>query len=170
MQRSVSGHPTGLSAGSGSLAVVRDDTTEQLRPRSGRLQGRAPPQAGIPATKSARRIASCGLQQNLGGGDRATALADELDARVEIGLARREPLGEREREPSLDQHVQAPAFDLGLLVLAPHGCLDRLGHGARSFVLPLTFPTARSLWRPLRRTREMTRRASVISSLSLRRG
>src|SRR6185503_11933341 len=62
------------------------------------------------------------LQQNLGGGNGASALADELDARVEIGLARREPLGERQREPCLDQHVQAPALDLGPLELALEPC------------------------------------------------
>jgi len=54
--------------------------------------------------------------------------ADEAHARVQVGLAGREPLGQRQREARLDQHVQAPALDLGLLVLSPHGCLDRLGH------------------------------------------
>ena len=52
---------------------------------------------------------------------------------MEVGLARREPLGERQREPGLDQHVQAPALHLGLLVLAPHGCLGRLGHECTVF-------------------------------------
>jgi len=38
---------------------------------------------------------------------------------VEIGVARREALGERERVARLHQHVQAPALHLAALVLVP---------------------------------------------------
>jgi hypothetical protein len=36
---------------------------------------------------------------------------------VEIGVASRYPLGERKRVPSVDEDVEAPAFDLRPLVL-----------------------------------------------------
>ena len=53
----------------------------------------------------------------------------QVDARVQIGLAGGEPLGERQREAGLDQHVQAPALDFRLLVLALDVCLGDLCHG-----------------------------------------
>ena len=90
-------------------------------------------------------------------------LRTSSDARVEVGLARREPLGERQREPGLDQHVQAPALDLGLLVLAPHGCLDRLGHGARVIRAAFDDPCRRKVG-GRSRTAVSARRARCASS------
>ena len=66
---------------------------------------------------SRMRRRSC-LEEDLGDGRGLAALAHDVDAHVQVGLAGREPLGEREREAGLDQDVQAPALDLGLLALA----------------------------------------------------
>ena len=53
----------------------------------------------------------------------------------------RELLGDRQREPRLDEDVQAPALDLGLLVLALDVCLCGLGHSVpEAFVIATTFP------------------------------
>jgi hypothetical protein len=47
---------------------------------------------------------------------------------MEICLARGETLGERKWEPGLDENVKTPGLNLGLFVLAPQGCFNRLGH------------------------------------------
>ena len=52
----------------------------------------------------------------------------EVDGDVKIRFARRQPLGERERIPRLDQHVQPPALDLRALGLRLRGELDQVGH------------------------------------------
>ena len=52
------------------------------------------------------------LEQDLGGRRVRAAVADELDGEMQVGLARREPLGEGKRIAGLDQHVQPPALDL----------------------------------------------------------
>ncbi len=63
-------------------------------------------------------LASSVLQEDLCGRGRRAALAQQVDARVQVGLTRGEAFGERQREAGLDQNVQAPALDLGLFVLA----------------------------------------------------
>src|SRR5262249_15029558 len=88
-------------------------------------------------------------QEDLGRRHRGATLADEIAADMEVGSARGELLGERERVAGLDQDVEAPAFDLGLF--AAHRvlekCLCGLGHGlARGFVLPSTNPSG-GCWR-----------------------
>ena len=45
--------------------------------------------------------------------------ADQVDREVEVGVARRQALGERERVPGFHQHVEAPALHLAALVLVP---------------------------------------------------
>lgn len=66
-----------------------------------------------------------GLEQDLGGGFRLAALADELDRAVQVGFAVREPLCERKRKARLDEDVEPPARDFFALVLV---VFDDLGH------------------------------------------
>ena len=61
--------------------------------------------------------ASPKLEQDLGGRLGRAAGAEELDRAVQVGLAPGDPLGEREREPGLDEDVQTPALDLRPLAL-----------------------------------------------------
>src|SRR5437763_14587764 len=68
------------------------------------------------------------LQEDLGRGLRLAALPDELDCRVQVGLAMGELLGQRERVAGLDQHVQSPACDLVALCLVVFGYLGHFAH------------------------------------------
>ena len=53
-------------------------------------------------------------------------MPDELDGGVQVGLALRETLGERERIAGLDQDMQSPASDLVALALVMFGDLSHL--------------------------------------------
>ena len=80
---------------------------------------------------------SAALEQDLGGGLVVAALVDELDGAVQVGLALRDALGERERIAGLDQHMEAPAGHLVAfrLPLLRKLCHFRSHSGVR-FVLP----------------------------------
>src|SRR5215218_1176038 len=75
------------------------------------------------------RVGRRALEQDLGRGLRLAALPDELDGGMEIRLAVRELLGERERIAGLDQSVQAPARDLLALALVVFGNLSHVAPG-----------------------------------------
>src|SRR5712691_10109429 len=106
---------------------------------------RPPPESPCVATLRSRALYRCNtrnwrprgavwrrLEEDLGGCRGRAALLDELDGPVQVGLAVRDLLGERERVPGLDQHVQAPALDFRALRLFWFG---DLAHGDCSFVL-----------------------------------
>ena len=104
---------------------------------------------GVPGARQ-RRLER--LQQDLGRDGRGAAVLEELDAGVQVGLARRELLSQRKRIAGLDQDVQAPALDLGLLALVTDVCLVVSAIVSRVFVVAWTIPAARSwsiLYRPL---------------------
>src|SRR5207245_2227382 len=48
------------------------------------------------------------LDEDLSCGLRRAARAHQIDGRMEVGLTRRNPLREQQRESCLDQNVQAP--------------------------------------------------------------
>ena len=86
------------------------------------------------------------LQQDLGCGGVRTAVVDELDRDVQIGLARCEALRDVERIAGLDEDVQAPALDFRALVRRLGlQYLGRLAHAGGVFVFPTTNP-ARVCW------------------------
>jgi hypothetical protein len=72
------------------------------------------------------------LKENLGGGLERAARYDQLDGPVQVGFRVGDLLGKRQWVPGLDQHVEAPRFDLFALGL---GVFESLGHGGRHFVL-----------------------------------
>jgi hypothetical protein len=72
------------------------------------------------------------LEQDLGGDlGRAPSAADEVDREVEVGVARREPLGEGQGVAGLHQHVEPPALHLAALVLVPFVEKRQLIHAGR---------------------------------------
>ena len=71
------------------------------------------------------RVGKLGLQEDLGRRQRLAALPDELDCGMQVGLALRQLLSQREGVTGLDQDVQPPACDLVALALVVFG---NLGH------------------------------------------
>jgi hypothetical protein len=86
------------------VGAERDDPLDALR--------RGPP-AGLAHVRLP-------LEQDLGRDfRRAAAAADQVDREMEIGMARRESLGEGQGVAGLHEHVEPPALHLAALVLVP---------------------------------------------------
>src|ERR1700747_3033024 len=85
------------------------------------------------------------LEQDLRGRRVPAAVRHELDRQVQVRLACGQALGEPERVPRLDQHVQSPALDFRAFACVWLCDLGHLAHGSRTFVLPTTNP-ARDSW------------------------
>src|SRR5262245_16274494 len=105
------------------------------------------------------------LQEDFGRCYGVATRVDEVDADVQVGAAGRELLGERERIPGLDEDVQAPAFDLGLLAAIGvlNGCLGDLGHLAAGIRDPFDDPF-RFLLAPAQKLYERGRAAPAASA------
>lgn len=91
---------------------------------------RVPPMSSNVAWASV--LTSEALEKNFGGGLERAARDHELDGPVQIGFRVGDLLGERQGVPGLDQHVQAPRFDLLALGL---GVFESLGQGGGHFAL-----------------------------------
>jgi uncharacterized cupin superfamily protein len=109
------------------LAQLHGAGAEEETVRSAEL---AVVSGGAPAVVTPGRPGPRRLEEDLGRGLEATAGVDELDGAMQVGVRVGELLGERQWISRLDQHVQAPGFDLFALGL---WLLDRLLHGGRLF-------------------------------------
>src|SRR5262249_53213273 len=78
----------------------------------------------------ARRVSRlcAALDQDLDGSFRGAALADELHGAMQIGVAARETLREREGVSRFHQDVKAPALDLRALAAVRFDDFRRLAH------------------------------------------
>src|SRR5262249_46815129 len=91
--------PRGQYAGYGLAARPKDPAGSGVRLRGAGLR----PTGARPARAS---------DQDFGGEVGPTTSLDELHRLMEVGVRVGESLGERQRVPGLDEHVQAPRFDL----------------------------------------------------------
>ena len=74
------------------------------------------------------RVGKYGLEQDLRRRLGLAALSHELDRGVQVGLAVREPLGERKRVTGLDQNMETPTRNLFAVALVVFGDLGHVAH------------------------------------------